>query len=216
CRRRKVADHPPRLDDPPAAQRRGAAGRRDRARDDPDLDRHRGHRGHPLGPGPGAGQVPGRGSRAGWRLAQRGRQNGPLDPQQGVRGALPKVSAVGERNELGLTAWDRYRILTTYRTIAMVGLSSNYYNASSFAAIYLDANGYDIVPVNPAQAGKREIMGRRVYASLREAAADHAIEIVDVFRPSREVVPIAREAVEIGAKVLWMQLGVINEEAASI
>ena len=62
------------------------------------------------------------------------------------------MSAVGERNDYGLTAWDRYRILTECRTIAMVGLSSNYYNASSFAAIYLDANGYDIVPVNPAQA----------------------------------------------------------------
>ena len=55
------------------------------------------------------------------------------------------MSAVGERNDYGLTAWDRYRILTEMRTIAMVGLSSNYYNASSFAAIYLDANGYDIV-----------------------------------------------------------------------
>ena len=124
------------------------------------------------------------------------------------------MSAVGERNDFGLTAWDRYRILTQYRTIAMVGLSSNYYNASSFAAIYLDANGYDIVPVNPAQAGKREILGRRVYANLLEAAADHEIEIVDVFRPSGEVPPIAREAVEIGAKVLWMQLGVISQEAA--
>lgn len=126
------------------------------------------------------------------------------------------MSAVGERNDYGLTAWDRYRILTGCRTIAMVGLSSNYYNASSFAAIYLDANGYDIVPVNPAQAGKREIMGRRVYASLREAAADHDIEIVDVFRPSAEVPPIAREAVEIGAKVLWLQLGVVSEEGAAI
>ena len=107
------------------------------------------------------------------------------------------MSAVGERNDYGLTAWDRYRILTECRTIAMVGLSSNYYNASSFAAIYLDANGDDIVPVNPAQAGKREILGRRVYASLREAAADHDIEIVDVFRPSREVPPIAHEAAEV-------------------
>ena len=124
------------------------------------------------------------------------------------------MSAVGERNDYGLTAWDRYRILTECRTIAMVGLSSNYYNASSFAAIYLDANGYDIVPVNPAQAGKRQILGRRVYASLREAAADHDIEIVDVFRPSHEVPPIAHEAVEIGAKVLWMQLGVVSHEAA--
>jgi predicted CoA-binding protein len=126
------------------------------------------------------------------------------------------MSAVGERNDFGLTAWDRYRILTSCRTIAMVGLSSNYYNASSFAAVYLDANGYDIVPVNPAQAGKREILDRRVYANLREAAADHRIEIVDVFRPSHEAPAIAREAVEIGAKVLWLQLGVVSEEAATI
>ncbi len=124
------------------------------------------------------------------------------------------MSAVGERNDFGMTAWDRYRILTTCRTIAMVGLSSNYYNASSFAAIYLDANGYDIVPVNPAQAGRREIMGRRVYPGLREAAADHRIEIVDVFRPSHEVTEIARQAIDIGASVLWMQLGVVNHEAA--
>jgi uncharacterized protein len=124
------------------------------------------------------------------------------------------MSAVGERNDFGLTAWDRYRILTTYRTIAMVGLSSNYYNASSFAAIYLDANGYDVVPVNPAQAGKREILGRPVYASLRAAASDHRIDIVDVFRPSQELTDIAREAIEVGAKVLWMQLGVVNHEAA--
>ena len=123
------------------------------------------------------------------------------------------MSAVGERNAYGLTAWDRYRILTTYRTIAMVGLSSNYYNASSFAAVYLDANGYDIVPVNPVQAG-RQILGRRVYPNLAEAAKDHRVEIVDVFRPSREVPEIAEQAVEIGARVLWMQLGVINHDAA--
>jgi uncharacterized protein len=126
------------------------------------------------------------------------------------------MSAVGERNDFGLTSWDRYRILTTYRTIAMVGLSTNYYNASSFAAVYLDANGYDIVPVNPVQAGKREILGRRVYRDLREAAAEHPrpIEIVDVFRPSRELPEIAEQAIAIGAKVLWMQLGVINDDAA--
>jgi uncharacterized protein len=127
------------------------------------------------------------------------------------------VSAVGERNDYGLTAWDRYRILTSYRTIAMVGLSSNYYNASSFAAVYLDANGYDIVPVNPAQAGKREILGRPVHGTLREASAQgHRIEIVDVFRPSPEVPEIAREAVEVGARVLWMQLGVVSPEAAAL
>ena len=126
------------------------------------------------------------------------------------------MTAVGERNSFGLTTWDRYRILTTYRHIAMVGLSSNYYNASSFAGIYLDANGYDIIPVNPAQAGKSQILGRRVYADLLEAAKENPIEIVDVFRPSREVPAIARQAVEVGAKVLWMQLGVVSEEAAQI
>jgi len=128
------------------------------------------------------------------------------------------MSAVGERNDYGLAPAERYRILTSCRTIAMVGLSSNYYNASSFAAIYLDANGYDIVPVNPAQAGKREILGRRVYADLREAADQHPrpIEIVDVFRPSHEAPAIAQQAIEIRAKVLWMQLGVIHEEAAQM
>jgi predicted CoA-binding protein len=128
------------------------------------------------------------------------------------------MSAVGERNDLGLAPQERYRILTQYRTIAMVGLSANYYNASSFAAIYLDANGYDIVPVNPAQAGKRTILNRPVYADLAAAAVAHPrpIEIVDVFRPAGEAPAIARQAVKIGAKVLWLQLGVISEEAAHI
>jgi predicted CoA-binding protein len=127
------------------------------------------------------------------------------------------MSAVGERNGLGLTKADRYRILTSYRTIAMVGLSANYYNASSFAAIYLEANGYDIVPVNPARAGQ-EILGRPVYADLSDAAARHPrpLEIVDVFRPAREAPGIAEQAVAIDAKVLWLQLGVISEAAAEI
>jgi uncharacterized protein len=127
------------------------------------------------------------------------------------------MTAVGERNGLGLTKAERYRILTSCRTIAMVGLSTNYYNASSFAAIYLDANGYDIVPVNPTRAGQ-EILGRPVYANLEDAAAGHPrpIEIVDVFRPAGEAPQIATEAVAIGAKVLWLQLGVISEEAAEI
>jgi predicted CoA-binding protein len=125
------------------------------------------------------------------------------------------MSAVGERNSLGLTAWDRYRILTTYRNIAMVGLSSNYYHASNFAGIYLKANGYHIIPVNPAQAGKT-VLGLKAYGDLREAARDHKIDIVDVFRPSSEVPEIARQAIDVGAKVLWMQLGVISEEAADI
>ena len=95
------------------------------------------------------------------------------------------MSEVGERNPLGLTKAERYRILTQYRTIAMVGLSANYYNASAFAAIYLDANGYDIVPVNPVRAGQ-EILGHPVYADLAAAAEGHdrPIEIVDTIPKS--------------------------------
>jgi uncharacterized protein len=121
--------------------------------------------------------------------------------------------AVGDRTNLGGTAYDRLRILTSYRNIAMVGLSSNAYQPSSFAGIYLAANGYNIIPVNPSQAGKT-ILERRVYARVDEI--DQAVDIVDVFRPASEAPEIARQAVKIGAKVLWLQLGVISEEGAKI
>ena len=121
--------------------------------------------------------------------------------------------AVGDRTNFGGTAYDRLRILTTYRNIAMVGLSSNPYQPSSFAGIYLQANGYNIIPVNPSQAGKT-ILDQRVYGRVDEI--DKPVDIVDVFRPAAEVPEIARQAVKIGAKVLWMQLGVISEEGASI
>ena len=123
------------------------------------------------------------------------------------------MSVVGERNAFGLTAADRLRILSTYRTIAMVGLSSNPYAASSFAGIYLDANGYSIIPVNPAQAGN-DILGKKVYPKVTDV--DGPVDIVDVFRPAAEAPDIARQAVEKGAKVLWLQLGVVSEEAAEI
>ena len=127
------------------------------------------------------------------------------------------MSEVGERNHLGLSKSDRFRILTSYRTIAMVGLSANIYNASAFAAIYLQANGYDIVPVNPVRAGD-QILGCPVYADLHEAAAGHPrpIEIVDVFRPAHEAPELAEQSVAIGANVLWLQLGVISDSAAEI
>jgi predicted CoA-binding protein len=121
--------------------------------------------------------------------------------------------AVGDRTNLGGTAYDRLRILTSYRNIAMVGLSSNAYQPSSFAGIYLAANGYNIIPVNPSQAGK-QILERRVYARVDEI--DQPVDIVDVFRPASEAPEVARQAVKIGAKVLWLQLGVISEEAAKI
>ena len=109
------------------------------------------------------------------------------------------------------TAGERLEILSKYRTIAMVGLSSNPYRPSHFAAIYLLAEGYDVIPVNPRET---EILGRKCYPSVTAAAADHAIQVVDVFRASKDVPPIADEAIAVGAKVLWMQLSVRNETAA--
>jgi uncharacterized protein len=107
------------------------------------------------------------------------------------------------------------RILTRSRTIAVVGLSANWYRPSFFAAKYMRDHGYRIIPVNPAYG---EVMGERCYPDLRSAhdGAGVAIDIVDCFRKPPEIPSIAREAVAIGAKVLWMQLGIRNEEAAKI
>jgi len=107
------------------------------------------------------------------------------------------------------TAYDRLRILNKYKNIAMVGLSANPYRPSHFAAIYMIAEGYNIIPVNPMS---KEILGRKCYPSLRDIP--EPVEIVDVFRNSKDVPPVAEEAIEIGAQVLWLQLGVINQEAA--
>jgi len=109
------------------------------------------------------------------------------------------------------TAGERLEILSKYRTIAMVGLSSNPYRPSHFAAIYLLAEGYDVIPVNPRET---QILGRKCYPSITAAAAENAVEVVDVFRASKDVPPIADEAIAVGAKVLWMQLSVRNEAAA--
>ncbi len=108
-------------------------------------------------------------------------------------------------------AYERLRILTTYKTIAMVGLSDDPYRPSHFAAIYMQSWGYDIIPVNPRLAGKT-ILGQPVYASLRDIP--RPVEIVDIFRRAEDVPPIVEEAIAIGAKVVWMQLGIVNEEAA--
>jgi predicted CoA-binding protein len=110
-------------------------------------------------------------------------------------------------------AYDRLRILTTYRTIAMVGLSADPMRPSHFAAIYMQSHGYRIIPVNPRAVGEL-ILGETVYASLSEVP--EPVGVVDVFRRPEFVVPIAKEAIAIGAHVLWLQLGVINEEAAAI
>ena len=102
------------------------------------------------------------------------------------------------------------RILRESRTIAVVGLSADWYRPSYFAAKYMQEHGYRIVPVNPKYG---EILGEKCYASLREVP--ERIDIVDVFRKTQDVMPIAEDAIAIGAKVLWQQLGVRNEAAAA-
>ncbi len=109
--------------------------------------------------------------------------------------------------------YERLKLLQQYRHIAIVGVSADQYRPSHFVAIYLLAEGYDIILVNPAYAGQT-ILGKRVYASLTEAKeAGETIEIVDVFRKPEAVLPIAEEAIQIGARVLWLQLGIRNDEA---
>jgi predicted CoA-binding protein len=108
------------------------------------------------------------------------------------------------------TVQDRVRILETYKRIAMVGLSGNPFRPSHFAAIYMLAHGYDVTPVNPRE---KEILGRRSYSSLRDVPGP--IEIVDIFREPAAVPDIVEDAIARGAKVIWMQLGVINEKAAA-
>jgi predicted CoA-binding protein len=112
---------------------------------------------------------------------------------------------------------DRYddaylrKILRESKTIAMVGLSANWNRPSYFAAKYLLDRGYKVIPVNPAAAGQ-EILGQKVYGSLEELP--QKADMVDIFRNSDAAGPITDEAIKHGAKVVWMQLGVRNEEAA--
>jgi predicted CoA-binding protein len=103
-------------------------------------------------------------------------------------------------------------ILASCRTIAVVGLSPQWHRPSFFAAKYMQAHGYRIVPVNPMAS---EILGERCYPSLTAAAADHRIDMVDCFRKSEDIPPLAEEAIAIGAQCLWLQLGVVNEDAAA-
>ncbi|MEJ5376168.1 MAG: CoA-binding protein [bacterium] len=102
-------------------------------------------------------------------------------------------------------------ILETCRVIAVVGLSPKQDRPSYRVASYLQAQGYKIVPVNP---GVQEILGEKAYASLLDIPEDIKVDIVDVFRRPQDVPPIAQETIERGAKVLWLQEGIVNEEAA--
>ena len=102
------------------------------------------------------------------------------------------------------------RILRETKVIAVVGLSADWFRPSYFAAKYMQEHGYRVIPVNPKYP---EILGQKCYPSLRDIR--QPVDMVDVFRKTADVMPIADDAIAIGAKVLWQQLGVRNEEAAA-
>lgn len=102
------------------------------------------------------------------------------------------------------------RILAENRVIAVVGLSANWYRPSYFAAKYMQEHGYTVIPVNPAY---EEVLGVRCYRSLRDIPGK--VDMVDCFRRSEDIPAICDDAIAIGAKVLWQQLGVRNMEAVA-
>lgn len=112
---------------------------------------------------------------------------------------------------------DLLRILRSVKTVAMVGASAKWQRPSYFVMKYLQEKGYRVIPINPGLAGQ-EILGETVHASLADAPGPY--EMVDVFRNSEAALGIARETValkdEKGIGVLWMQLGVVNDEAAAL
>jgi predicted CoA-binding protein len=101
-------------------------------------------------------------------------------------------------------------ILKNFKTVAVVGISSREDRASYMVASYLKSKGYRIIPVRPD--GDR-ILGEKVYHSLREIPKEIEIDVVDIFRKSEDVPPIVEDAIQRGAKVIWMQEGVIHKEA---
>ena len=107
--------------------------------------------------------------------------------------------------------WDDVqRILETTKTIAVVGLSDKPDRDSYQIASYLQQQGYRIIPVNPRI---KEVLGEKAYPSLRDVP--DPVDVVDIFRRSEDVPPIVEDAIAIGAKVVWMQSGIVNEEAAA-
>ena len=103
------------------------------------------------------------------------------------------------------------RILQDCHTIAIVGLSAEWHRPSNFVAKYLQGHGYRIVPVNPRYP---EILGEKSYARLEDIPLP--VDMVDVFRKTEDVLPVAQSALAIGAKVLWQQIGVLNLEADAV
>ncbi len=103
------------------------------------------------------------------------------------------------------------RILTECKTLAVVGLSANEMRPSYFAAKYMQDHGYRIIPVNP---NYDEILGEKCYADLM--SIPEPVDLVDLFQRAERVMPFVEQAIEIKARVVWMQLGVINEAAAKL
>jgi predicted CoA-binding protein len=103
-------------------------------------------------------------------------------------------------------------ILTSYRTVAVVGLSPKPHRDSYGVSQYMQAHDWRIIPINPNAS---EILGEPAYPSLTEAARQHSIELVNVFRNSDDVPPVVDEAIAIGAKAIWLQLGVEHDVAAA-
>jgi predicted CoA-binding protein len=104
------------------------------------------------------------------------------------------------------------RILLRYRRLAVVGLSPNISRPSYRAMVHMTGAGYEITPVNPTCT---EVLGRPCVATLADAAAQGPLEIVDIFRRVEDIPPIVDEAIELGAKVLWLQLGLVDEASAA-
>ncbi len=174
-RGRQDTRDPSRQHHPPAGAGRGAAGRRSRRRDDPDLGGPGGHRRHPLGPGSG----PGRG--------------------RGMTTVLHEASAL-----------ERLQIIQSAQSVALVGVSANVLRSSNFVATYLVRTDLEMYPVNPMYD---EVLGLKSYPSLADLPV--VPDIVDVFRRHDELPNVVDEAIAIGAKVVWFQLGLRHDEAAA-
>ena len=104
---------------------------------------------------------------------------------------------------------DLRRILVDYKRVAMVGLSDDWSRPSNFAAKYLLDHGFEVIPVNPKYD---EILGQKCYADLRDIPT--RVDVVDLFQRAERVPPFVDQAIEIGARVVWLQLGIVHEEAA--
>ena len=104
-------------------------------------------------------------------------------------------------------------ILTKYKTIAMIGVSKDTKKTSTIVMKYMKNYGFKVYPVNPSAKGEK-ILGEEVYAKITDIKKN--VDIVDVFRPSKEAYEIAKDAVKIGAKVLWLQLGIRDENAKKL